>query len=81
MSYHYCDYYYLALLPPYKGDLVNDPDSIERKDGKLHSINIRKRYIFYPYTVEEYNDPDTSKYVDEKGNDLRFGFDCGTFFI
>ncbi|MDR3134975.1 MAG: hypothetical protein LBU69_02640 [Deltaproteobacteria bacterium] len=40
----------------------------------MDSIEVRKNDPDYYYTTEQYRDKDTSKYVDENGNDLRFGF-------
>jgi hypothetical protein len=39
----------------------------------MEPIEIRKYFMDYPYTNEQYNDPDPALYVDEKGNDVRFG--------
>jgi hypothetical protein len=42
--------------------------------NQVESIEIRKTQIHYPYTTEQFQDPDPTPYLDEDGNDMRFGY-------
>jgi hypothetical protein len=40
----------------------------------MESIEKRKKQIHYPYTTAQFQDQDPTPYLDEDGNDMRFGY-------